>query len=62
MEDMAAKASPAKPHRMIPATFTPSIFLNMAMQVDAMHEDLVTDYGKAVLVADLYRLDALLPD
>jgi hypothetical protein len=38
------------------------ILLNMAAQVDAMSEDLVTDKGKADLVADLYRLDELLPD
>jgi hypothetical protein len=38
------------------------ILLNMAAQVDAMSEELVTDDGKADLVADLYRLDELLPD
>jgi hypothetical protein len=38
------------------------ILLNMAAQVDAMSEDLVTDKGKACLIADLYRLDELLPD
>jgi len=30
-EVIAAKASPAKPHRMMPAIFAPSIFLNMPM-------------------------------
>lgn len=40
---------------------TIDIFLEMAMQVDAMSENLVTDFGKAALVADLYRLDDLLP-
>jgi hypothetical protein len=38
------------------------ILLNMAAQVDAMEDGLVTDDGKADLVADLYRLDELLPD
>ena len=41
---------------------TIDIFLNMAMQVDAMSEGLVTDIGKAALVADLYRLDEFLPE
>ena len=38
------------------------ILLDMAGQVSAMVEDLVTDVGKAALVADLYRLDELLPE
>jgi hypothetical protein len=37
------------------------ILSDMAGQVSAMAEGLVTDIGKAVLVADLYRLDELLP-
>jgi HD-like signal output (HDOD) protein len=41
---------------------TIDIFLNMAMQVDALCEGLVTDIGKAALVADLYTLDELLPE
>lgn len=40
---------------------TVDIFLDMAAQVDAMHEGLVTAHGKDVLVADLHRLDELLP-
>ena len=38
------------------------ILLNMAAQVDAMSDDLVTDDGKAYLIADLYRLDELISD
>ena len=38
------------------------ILLDMASQVSAMVEDMVTDLGKAALVADLYRLDDLLPE
>jgi hypothetical protein len=41
---------------------TIDIFLDMAMQVDALCEGLVTDIGKAALVADLYTLDELLPE
>ena len=41
---------------------TIDIFLNMAMQVDAMGEDLVTDEGKADLLANLHRMDELLPN
>jgi hypothetical protein len=41
---------------------TVDIFLDMASQVSAMSEGLVTDYGKVVLVTDLQRLDALLVD
>ena len=36
------------------------ILLNMAAMVDALGEDMVTDLGKAELVADLHKLDALL--
>jgi hypothetical protein len=36
------------------------IFMDMAGQVSAMAEGLVTDIGKVALVADLYRLDELL--
>jgi hypothetical protein len=38
------------------------ILLDMAGQVSAMAEGLVTDIGKAALVADLYTLDELLPE
>jgi hypothetical protein len=37
------------------------ILVEMAGQVSAMAEGLVTDIGKAALVADLYSLDELLP-
>lgn len=61
-EAMRVRAEALKAKLTPDQTQAVDVLLDMAGQVSAMAEGYVTDLGKAALIADLYRLDDLLPE